>query len=387
MYEVSLSELIRLRREFHMYPELGFCEKETAKRIISEIKDFELDIREKVAKTGLVVKISGKDSGRCVLLRADMDALPIKEKNSVPYRSRVKGVMHACGHDGHMAIMIGVVKALASLRDQFSGVVKVIFQPAEEKGNGALSMIEEGILENPPVDFALALHLWNELPLGRVALSPGVQMAAIDGFSVEVLGKGGHGATPHWTKDPIVAASHMIVSLQTIISRRISPAKAAVISIGKICGGKTANVIPERVVFEGTVRSCDKKTRDKIEDSFKEIINGVAKAMDVSVEIDYETKTPILINDSYVTGVVRDVAKEIVGDENVIDAKVSLGGDDMAFILEKVKGCYFRVGSSNPNLGLVSHHHTENFDFDERALEVGFKIMLGSTLKLLEETG
>jgi amidohydrolase len=353
-------ELVRLRRDFHRHPELGYQETRTAGIVAERMKELGYDVVERVAETGvLATRGEGRPS---LLLRADMDALPIQEANDVEYKSRNDGVMHACGHDGHTAIALLAAGRLA--RADFPGQVRFAFQPAEEGGQGADRMIEEGLLTG--VDAAIGLHLWNDVPVGKVIVSPGPMMAAADVFTLDVHGSGGHAAKPQVCVDPIVAAADIVQRFQSIVSRGVDPFEGAVVSVTTMHGGSAFNVIPDRVRMEGTVRTFSAKTRAEVHRRMHEIVGDRG-------ELEITGVTQALVNDPGVSEIVREAAGGIVGPENVIGRWQTMAGEDFASVLAAVPGCFFGVGAQpTPPTG---GHHNPTFDIDERALSLGLEIM------------
>lgn len=379
MAEVSLTEeekreLIEWRRNIHQYPELAYQEKRTSEIVARRLSEFGYPIQKNVAGTGVVGLLKGRGGGKTLLVRADMDALPVREENEVEYKSKNEGVMHACGHDGHTAILLMTAKKLMGEKN-LRGNIKFVFQPAEEGGNGALKMIEEGVLENPKVDGALGLHLWNNLPVGKVAITPGPILAAVDEFTLKIIGKGGHGAMPETTIDPIVTAGQAITALQTIVSRNVSPLETVVLTIGAIHGGTAFNVIANEVVMKGTVRTYSMKVRDEISKRFEEIVKGVTSAMGASYQLDYRQVCLPTVNDFSMTEFARRVAVEVVGEENIVVGERTMGGEDFSFFLNRVPGCFILVGSRNESKGFSHSHHSSRFNFDEEALGIGVEIM------------
>jgi amidohydrolase len=306
-----------------------------------------------------------------------MDALPVREENTVAYRSQNDGIMHACGHDAHIAIALAVAKRMAEERDEFRGHLKFAFQPAEEGGNGALAMIEDGVLALPDVAAAIGLHVWNNFPVGTVGIYAGPMMAAVDEFALVIQGRGGHGAMPQQTIDAIVVAAQVVTALQTIVSRNVSPLDAAVVTVGKITGGSAFNVIAGAVEMRGTVRTFNKETHARIPELFERVVRGVCEAMDASYALDYKRQTPPLVNNAEVCELVADCAAEVVGRDNVIrdDSVRTMGGEDMSYFLERVPGCYFFLGTRNEARGFAHPHHSPRFDIDESALAAGVEIM------------
>jgi amidohydrolase len=315
-----------------------------------------------------------------------MDALPIEEENETDYRSQTPGVMHACGHDGHTAMLLGVARILLDRRDEFSGTVKLLFQPSEERPpGGAKPMIDEGVLEDPHVDAVFGMHLAQDTPLGKIELRAGPAMASSDSFKIVIHGKGGHGAQPETAIDPIVIGSQIVVALQTIVSREIDPNRAAVVTVGAFRAGEANNVIPDTAELRGTVRSFLPDVRRQLADRIQALVRGVATAMRAEVEIDYHLGYPSTINDPAMTAMVREVAVETVGAENVVDAEPIMGAEDFSYFLEERPGCFFFIGSKNEEKGLIWTHHHPKFDFDEEALGVGMETMVRSVVRYLGE--
>lgn len=362
-------EMVKIRRQIHMYPEPGFQETETSKLVCSVLKKAGVKFK-KMAKTGVVGLIEGKKQGKTILFRADMDALPVQEENKVPYKSRRDGFMHACGHDGHTSTLLTAARVLANMKDELCGNVKLMFQPAEEGPGGAIPMMKEGLLENPKVDMAFALHLW-DLPVGILGVREGPVYASADKFVVTITGKGGHGAAPHKTIDPIVTSANFITSIQTIVSRRIQPVKPAVLTIGKISGGTRYNIIPDTVTMEGTIRAFEKEVRQKVMYELEMALNGVTQQVGATYKIEYGYSYPPTVNDPVATELARKGCEQAVGKDNVIVHDQNMGAEDMSFVMEKVPGCYFVLGGSNKKKGLVYSNHSARFDFDEQAIAIG----------------
>ncbi|RME87891.1 MAG: amidohydrolase [Anaerolineae bacterium] len=379
-----------LRRDLHAHPELGYHETRTAGIIARELTDLGLEVATGIAKTGVVALLHGAHPGPVALLRFDMDALPITEETGAPYASQNPGVMHACGHDGHVAIGLTVARILHAHRDNLAGTVKFVFQPAEEglcgeAMGGAEMMIAEGVLENPKPDFALALHLWNEKPLGWLGVAAGPVMAGAEEFKVIVRGKGGHGAVPHNSIDPVVAASHVVVALQSIVSRNVAPLETAVVSVTMIHGGEAFNVIPPQVELRGTIRTFEPSVREKVLRRFEEIIRHTAQALGCQTEIEVRRIAPAVINDEQVTARVQEVARHLLPEADLsTEGYITMGSEDMAFMLDKVPGCYFLIGSANTEKGLNYGHHHPKFDFDEQALPRAAALMAASAAELLQ---
>ena len=356
--EKYLQHMINLRETIHMYPEDGFSEFTTSKIIIEELEKLGIKVQKNVAKTGVVGLIEGKYPGKTVLLRADMDALKIQEQADVEYKSKIDGMMHACGHDGHVAGLLGAAMILNDLKDNLHGNVKLVFQPAEERDGGALPMIEEGVLENPKVDAAFAAHLWGYLNEGEVHLKEGPMMASPDIFNIKVIGKGGHGAVPQESIDPIVITCQIVNSLQTIVSRKINPLDPVVITCGRIQGGDCHNVIPNEVELEGTIRTFNEETRNWVPKVMEDLIRGITTSQGAAYEFKYEPKYPALINDKYMTSFAKESLKKVVGEENVFDLKEpNMGGEDFAYFAQKVPSAFIFVGIANNKSEPVIHHN------------------------------
>jgi amidohydrolase len=314
-----------------------------------------------------------------------MDALPIQEANEVPYRSQNPGVMHACGHDGHTAILLGTARLLAAERESLAGAVKFVFQPAEEGGAGAHRMIAEGALDDPSVEAAFGLHLWNHEPVGTIGVREGPMMASSDAFDLTVKGQGGHAAAPHRAIDPVVTAAHLIVALQPMVSRETDPLQSAVITVGRIQGGDARNVIPDQVLLQGTVRTFDPELRRAMPQRLERTARGITEALGGQYELRYRLGYPCLVNDAAMSDMVRAAAREIVGEERVVTAPQVMGAEDMSYFLQRVPGCFFRVGSANAERGLTRSHHNPCFDFDEAALPIGVEVLAGVARRFLAQ--
>lgn len=374
-----------MRRDFHAHPELGFQEVRTAGIVAKELTALGLEVHTGVGGTGVVALLEGAKPGPVVLVRADMDALPIREETGAPYSSQNPGVMHACGHDGHTAVLLTVAKMLHAHRNQLSGTVKFMFQPAEEGMGGAEKMIEDGVLENPKVDVALALHVWNEKPVGWVGIAGGPAMAGAEIFKIKVRGKGGHGAVPHLAVDPILAAAQVVSALQGIVARNISPLHTAVVSVCTIHGGETFNVIPPTVEMTGTIRTFEPAVRTRVLERFEKTVHSIAEGMGCQAEIDLHILTPATINQLETAARVQAVARRLFPEADVDTANyITMGSEDFAFVLEKVPGCFFFIGSANPEKGLDAGHHHPRFDIDEAALPRGAALMAATITDLLK---
>jgi amidohydrolase len=382
----SLFEFSRdLRREFHRHPETGFQETATARLVINELEKLNLDINTGIAKTGIVALLDSHKPGPVVMLRADMDALPVTEETGASYASLSPGIMHACGHDGHMAVLLTVARLLDQHRDELQGTVKFIFQPAEEGLGGASAMVKAGILENPAPDYVLAMHLWNEQPLGKIVVSPGAMMAGSETFTITITGRGGHGALPNQTIDPVVAAAVIVNALQTIVSRNVSPLQTAVISVTKIQAGTAYNIIPPVAELMGTIRTFDPEVRSLVLDRFQQIIEGIADAMSVNADVQINHDTSPVINDQTVCSIVSDIINEITPGMTIIPNYQTMVSEDVAFYLEKVPGCFLLVGSAITGRDQNYSHHHPKFDFDEQVMPLSAAILTAATIRLLNQ--
>lgn len=373
-----------LRRDLHRHPELGFQETRTAGIVARELVQMGFEVRSGIARTGVVGLLRGLHPGPALLMRFDMDALPIREETGAVYSSETAGIMHACGHDGHVAVGLTTARLLAAQKEKIHGIVKFVFQPAEEGLGGAKQMIDESVLESPVPGAALALHLWNEIPFGSVSIHAGPLMAGGDIFKVVLRGKGGHGALPHQAIDPVATAAHVIVALQTIVSRNLSPLEAAVVSVTQIKAGETFNVIPASAEMAGTIRTFDGTVRERIMAKFDKVIHGVAGGLGCEAEVDVHLLTPPVINDGVVSEKVLQAAQKWMPElKNLPDFKTMVS-EDMAFMMQTVPGCYILVGAANPEKGQVFGHHHPKFDFDEAVLPEAAALMTAAALEILK---
>lgn len=369
-------KMVERRRHLHQHPELSFQERETSQWVSERLRELGVSVTEGVGGNGAVGRIRGAHPGPTVAFRADMDALPIQDEKEVPYRSRVPKVMHACGHDGHTTMVLGLAEILQSNLDEVRGEVVLLFQHAEEQTpGGAIAMIEDGCLEGVEVIFGV--HLWTPLPTGQVGVCSGPAMAATDRFEVDIVGAGGHGGFPHQTVDAVVVAAKAILDLQLLVSRYVDPLESAVVSVGKIGAGSSFNVIAERATFEGTVRTLSEETRSLIERKMEQIIEGVCVGTGASYDLRYQRGYPTLVNHPEETDVVRR-AVEGSGECTLVEMKPIMGGEDFAYYLQEVPGCFFFVGAGNQDKGAVYPHHHPKFDFDEDALSVGVEALLAT---------
>jgi amidohydrolase len=368
-------ELVARRRDFHMHPELAFEEHRTSGIVAEALNELGLEVQTGIGQTGVVAILDGAKDGPTVLVRADMDALPILEENAIEYVSGTPGVMHACGHDGHTAIGLGVARLLHQHRDQLAGRVKFVFQPAEEIGGGALAMIKDGALESPRPDVSLGLHLWNSMPVGQVGVADGPTMAGSSDFKIVITGRGGHGAVPDSTIDPVVCAAQMVTAFQTIVARNVSPLETGVVTVATIHGGHAHNVIPGSVDLTGTLRAFTIPVRDLIARRMEEIANGIAQAMNCDVTIQIRHLTIPLANHADVGAKVRPAVAQLVGEQGLNFEARTMGGEDMSYFMDDIPGMYLFVGSANAERGLDYAHHHPRFDFDEDALPLGVALL------------
>jgi amidohydrolase len=370
-------ELVEWRRRLHQKPELGFREQLTAAFIAQKLEEWGIEHQTGIAQTGIVAIIRGTRPGAVLGIRADMDALPIQEENTVAYKSQHDGVMHACGHDGHVTIALGTARYLSQHRDDFAGTVKIIFQPAEEGPGGAKPMIAAGVLKNPEVDAMIGLHLWNNLPLGTIGVRSGALMAAVELFNCTIRGKGGHGAIPQQTIDSIVVASQVVMALQTIVSRNVDPIESAVVTVGKLHAGTAHNVIAATAELSGTVRYFNPQFEGFFKQRIEQIVSGICQSHGADYTLEYYSLYPPVINDERIASLVRSVAETVIESPlGVVPQCQTMGGEDMSFFLQEVPGCYFFLGSANADKDLAYPHHHPRFNFDETALGMGVEIFV-----------
>jgi amidohydrolase len=378
------TETINIRRDLHRHPETAFEERRTSDLVATTLEALGLQVRRNVGKTGVVALLDSGRPGKVVLLRADMDALPIQEMRETSYRSTISGKMHACGHDGHTAILLTTAKILSAQKATLQGKLLFVFQPAEEIGEGAEAMLVDGALEGITVDAALGLHLASELPVGTVAARPGPAMAAGDMFTFQVHGKGGHAARPHVTVDPIIIAAHLITALQSLITREVDPIDSAVLSITTIHGGTAYNIIPEQVEIQGTLRSFQTRTRTTLQERMEHMVHAITQTFRGRATLTWaEEGTPAVINDTAITEHFLHIAREVVGEGHVITPPPVMESDDMALWLQQAPGCYFFVGARNEAVGIDKPHHHPQFDIDEHSLSLGVTLLCKGALALL----
>jgi amidohydrolase len=382
----KLAESLRAwRRDFHRHPELGFQEHRTAGIVTEHLQSLGLETRTGVAETGVMALIEGDTAGPVILIRFDMDALPIQEETQAEYASKVPGVMHACGHDGHTSIGMAVAEMLVAVREDLPGTVKLVFQPAEEGLGGAERMVEEGVLQEPKPDFALGLHLWNDKPFGWIGVTEGPAMAGSEIFEIEILGKGGHGASPHQTTDPVFAAAQVVTALQSIVSRNVDPLKEAVLSVTWLEAGDAFNVIPERARLRGTIRSYDPDIRELVLDRMAQITEGIVIALGCTAKIQITKLTPTVNNDLTMAQRIQGLIGTLLPGMEISTEERTMGSEDMAFFMEDTPGCYLFIGSKNDEQGLNAPHHNPGFDFDEEALALGAGLITSAAWSFLKD--
>ena len=383
---MSISDwIISIRRELHEHPELMYEEFKTSELIRRELDKLEISYKHPIAETGVLASI-GNGNGPCVALRADMDALPIHEETDVPFKSKIDGKMHACGHDCHVSMLLGAAKLLKGKEDQINGTVKLLFQPAEEGGAGGKLMREEGALKNPDVERIFGLHVWPQLPSGQIGSREGTFLAATSSLNLTVKGVGGHAAVPQITKDPVLTSARIITNLQSIVSRELDPLDSGVVSITVINGGNASNVIPSDVIVKGTLRSLTMDGLRELQKRVKEIAEGIAQTHGCEAIVEYVGNDyPPTVNDSDMWKFAKGIGIELLGDENVSDLDAVMGGEDFAYYTEKVKGCFVVLGMNNPDIDATYSVHHPMFKADEDALHIGTALHTIFALKSLEE--
>jgi hippurate hydrolase len=379
------ADTIAIRHHLHAHPELSYKEFETSKFIQQKLDSLGISYQI-MAGTGVVALIEGKDpSSRVVALRADIDALPIHEENKVPYRSLNDGVMHACGHDVHTSCLLGAARILQETKNEWSGTVKLIFQPGEERNPGGASiLIKEGVLENPSPSLIVGMHVNPQLETGKLSFRGGKVMASADELYITVKGKGGHAAAPHQTTDVILVASHLVVALQQVVSRNSNPFSPSVLSICSFNGGHTTNVIPHEVKLMGTFRAMDESWRMKAHGLIRQITESVSQGMGAEIDLHIDIGYPCVYNDEKLHPIAMAKAAEFMGQELVEETELRMGAEDFGYYSQKIPGCFFRLGTGNAQRGITSGVHTPTFDIDENAIEKGMSMMayFGATLNM-----
>ena len=373
------------RRFLHQHPELGLQEYETSKFIASRLNQLGLDeVRTGIANTGVVGILRGGKPGQVVALRADMDALPIEEENEVEYRSQVPGVMHACGHDAHVSMLLGAARLLVERKADLPGTVMFIFQPGEEGAGGAKKMVEAGVFNNPKPDAVFGLHIWQDTPSGVIEVMDTVAMSGIDAFTATIHGKGGHGAQPHTTIDPISVGAAIVNALHTIVSRNFDPVQPGVVTLGTFRAGEAGNVIPATATLSGTVRTVQPEQRELARERLESIVHGIAASMGATADLSFLGGTPATINTPAMSQIVRDTGIALFGADRVIEGQMKGPSEDFSEFMQLVPGCYFFVGSRNESKGYVWGHHHPKFDIDEDAMATGISMLAGTAIRFLE---
>ncbi len=380
-------ELVATRRDLHMHPETGFDVERTAGIVAERLRALNLDaVVTGIGRTGVKGVLKGGKPGKTLLIRADMDALPIEEETGLEFRSQNAGKMHACGHDGHTSILLTTARILARRREELPGTVVFCFQPAEEGGGGARAMMADGIMENPTVDATIGLHLWQGFPLNDVVVITGAAMSGSNGFRVTVQGKGGHGAEPHTTVDALLVGATILTNLQVLNSREVEPLKSDVVTTGTFhAGGTAGNIIADTATFSGTVRFFDPAVGDYVAERFPQLVQGIAESFRATATVDYRRYGQPVMNDPRMADLVREAAASVVGAEHVKPGPPLMPSEDYSEFTSRVPGCYFFVGTNNPEVGKIWGHHHPKFDFDERALAISVEVMVGAALRYLDE--
>jgi len=374
-------QVIAVRRDLHRIPELGYSEEKTSAYVANYLRREGLDVTTNIARTGVVGLLESGRPGLCLLIRADMDALPITEETGLPFASEHPGVMHACGHDGHMAMALVAATAMNAIKDRINGSIKFVFQPAEEGPGGAKPMIEAGVMEDPRVDYALGCHIWPTIPEGTIGIRAGALLASMFRFDITIKGKGGHGAMPHLCVDALEIGCQVVNALQRIVSRKIDPLSPSVISVGQFQSGTAFNVIPERAALSGTARTFDRNTWKHWPETIETIVNGVCASMGAGYETRFEQGYPPTVNDAEMAARMEQIAAEVVGAKKVVVPEKTLGGEDMAYFLEKAPGCFFCLGAGSDAYAGI---HNPRFGFNEDILIHGVEMFCRSALNLLK---
>lgn len=375
-----MDSIIQFRRDLHKIPEPAYTEKKTSAYVALRLEEMGFEVATGLAENGVVGLYRTGKPGKTLMIRADMDALPVQEDTGLPFASEHECAMHACGHDAHMAMVLGAALAIPELADQLSGNVKFVFQPAEEGPGGAKPMIEQGVMDNPRVDYSLGCHVWPALPEGAIGVRAGKLMAAMDRFDITIKGQGCHGAMPHLGVDALEVGTQVVSALQRVVSRQMNPLSPTVVTVGSFHAGSTFNVISGEATMCGTTRTFDREVWENWEERLDQIVGGVCRAFGADYELDFQSGYPPLVNDPEMAGIAAQAAAETVGPENVIEPEPTMGGEDMAFFLEKSKGCYVFVGTGTPGCAPL---HNPKFDFNENILAVGMEYYLRMAHKLL----
>ncbi|MCB2148182.1 MAG: amidohydrolase [Deltaproteobacteria bacterium] len=373
-------KIVQVRRDLHRIPEPAYTESKTAAYVADYLSQLGLAVKTGIARFGVVGARTFSDSGKTLMLRSELDALPVSEETGLPFASTHEGAMHACGHDGHMAMVLGAATVLSELADPLSGRINFVFQPAEEGPGGAKPMIEEGIMDNPRVDYSLGCHLWPGIDEGRVGVKAGPLMAAMDRFDLTVTGRGGHGAMPHLCVDALDVGAQIVNALQRIVSRQMNPLSPTVVTVGQFHSGTAFNIIPETAHLSGTTRTFDPDIWKSWPDRIDTVVSGICQAMGASYELDYQAGYPVTVNDAWMAGEIRDIARSVVGPDKVVDPEPTMGGEDMSFFLERSKGCFFFLGVGRDGGAPL---HNPRFEFNEDVLLTGVEIYCRAAVKLL----
>jgi len=374
------SFIVKTRRDLHRIPEPAFTEKKTSAYVADILQQEGLKVETGIAKYGVVGLMEMDQPGKTLLIRSDMDALPITEETELDFASTHQGAMHACGHDGHMTMVLAAAKVLNQMKSELKGTIKFVFQPAEEGPGGAQPMIEAGVMENPPVDYSLGCHVWPALPEGYIGVKEGPMMAATDRFDLKIIGKGGHGAMPHLCVDALEVGAQVINALQRLVSRQINPLYPAVVTVGQFQAGTGFNIIPGQAQMCGTTRTFDRPTWQAWPERMENIIRGVCESMGATYELKYSQGYPPLVNDEEMANCIRKCAADVVGPDQIVEPEPTMGGEDMAFFLEKSKGCFFFLGIGREGQAPI---HNPQFDFNEDILPTGIAMYCRAALELL----
>jgi amidohydrolase len=374
--------IIQLRRDLHRIPETAYTEKKTSAYVANYLNNLKLAVKTGIARYGVVGLLKTGRPGPTLMIRAEMDALPLKENTGLAFASEHEGVMHACGHDAHMAMVLGAATVFNTLKSEISGNIKFLFQPAEEGPGGAKPMIEAGVMENPKVDYCSACHVWPDIPEGTIGVRPGPFMAAMDRFDIKIKGKGGHGAMPHLSVDSLEVGTQVVNALQRIVSRQMDPLKPTVVTVGTFHAGTAFNIIPAETELSGTTRTFNPETWNTWEARIAKVVRGVCESMGSDFEIKYSQGYPVTINDASMAEIVRRCAGKVVGEDRVVVPQKTMGGEDFAFYLQKAKGCFFALGVGREGAAPV---HNPAFDFNEDVMLLGMETHCRIGLELLKQ--
>jgi amidohydrolase len=372
---------VRIRRDLHRIPEPAYTEEKTSAYVAEYLEKEGFQVRTGIAQYGVVALMETGRPGKTLMIRSDMDALPVQEKTGLDFASTHEGAMHACGHDGHMSMVLTAATALKQIKDELKGQIKFLFQPAEEGPGGAKPMIEQGVMEDPRVDYALGCHLWPGIPEGAIGVKAGRLMAAMDRFDLKIIGKGGHGAMPHLCLDALEVGTQVISALQRIVSRQMNPLSPTVVTVGRFQAGSTFNIIPGEAEMCGTTRTFDRQIWLSWPERIEKVVRGVCESMGAQYELQYSQGYPPLLNDAEMAEWVRKCAVDVVGEDKVVEPEPTMGGEDMAFYLEKSKGCFFFLGVGREGCASL---HNPKFDFNEEVLPLGVETYCRLAFELLK---